>query len=223
MIYFAGTNLAMAAMPKTGTRWVCSAMGAAGLDPVFDHSHGHDVDGLWIHKSMGRRIFTALRHPATWLASIWAHSSVGQVLHPPAGPCGILNPYMHLPWRSFVGEIVERPWLVDSIYSAYAECSDIVLKTEGLCRWTRRMLTAEGINDELSSTVSSFPAVNETQNKPNLTREQYEAVGDACRVAMSLWLRPYKYELVHRTHPSDCGSPLCGCGISCQKGVCEGK
>lgn len=135
-------NLAILAMPKTGTSWCLASLEAAGLKPhVPMQENGESTRHLDIENSRkhigGRTTMAIVRDPLDWMRSIYLHM-VRIGWGPFQGPAGRLAELEGKSFQAFVESYLHRmPGEVTSIYMAYTGVPhvngvDLLARTENI-------------------------------------------------------------------------------------------
>jgi hypothetical protein len=130
--------------------------------------------------------FTLVRHPVTWLRSIWAYrnnsnwevrykkdGSIGHVNHWPV-IMGLTQWAKRLSWADFVDALVEHQIdIVSIVYGMYRHHNVVVFKLEEL----------DALYEHLG-TNKPLPVEHVTPNKPKITQQQWEKLAYVCHRSM---------------------------------------
>jgi hypothetical protein len=155
-------------IPKTSGTWVKRVLG----EIEYGHRDGsitHDLPHRWDYGT----IFTVVREPAEWLASVWAHRvRLKWEPYPQRVPwqllCQVLEPYQENKFDKFIDRVTRQlPGLVGWFYGIYTPPPVAIFRKEyDIHSWLRY----------LGGDPDSVEPVNVGFNSPEVTPEIREKV-----------------------------------------------
>lgn len=172
-------------VPKTGGLYVKRVLQAIGVVPVYLGSAVHGtLEGIINVPEVGTYYsFACVRHPADWLASLWAHRERrdGAVLSP------WLNTMLphNADWATFVDETVDlRPGIVSTLMTQLTAGVDIIGRTPSVKADLSKALQNAGIDYDTVA-FNSVDPVNVGNNKPDVTGAQLSKIEQAEQAILS--------------------------------------
>lgn len=150
-------------IPKTSGTWVKRVLGDLEQG-VRDGSLTHDLPVRWGYS----RVFTVVREPVEWLASVWAHRVREKwEPYPRRVPwqlfCEVLKPYQDNKFPSFIDKVTEGiPGVVGWLYGIYAPPRVEVYRKE---------IDLIPFLESLGCRPEKYPPINTGFNVPLITEE----------------------------------------------------
>jgi hypothetical protein len=177
-------RLAFVHIPKTAGSYVKAALEAGGVTPVYLGNVHAALDAIANVPEVGDYYACAfVRHPADWLASLWAFRQ-----NSPRLQAWSAAEFPHDPdWDTFASRMVaEHPGEVSNLFDEFTLGVDFVGSTPSVKAGLIQALTNSGIAYNVAG-LNSVPPQNVGQGKPAITGPQRAAIEAAESAMMNRW------------------------------------